>query len=101
MKLLQKIKLKRQKNKIMKELFVKIIGHELSTRLGAETPTFFKKVRLIGVVLTAVGASIATATIALPAIVITAGGYLAFVGGTMVFVAQTAVTDASVLDKKD
>jgi hypothetical protein len=101
MKLLQKIKIKRQNNKAMKEIFAKIIGHELSTRLGAETPTFFKKVRLIGVVLTVIGTSISLATIALPAIVITAGGYFVFVGGTMVAVAQTAVTDASVLEKKD
>ena len=101
MKLLQKTKLKRQNNKTMKEIFAKIIGHELSTRLGAETPKFFKKVRIVGLALLAVGGSIATATIALPAIVITAGGYMAFVGGTMVAVAQTAVADTSVLEKKD
>jgi hypothetical protein len=92
MKLIQKIKLKRQKNKIMKELF---------TRLTADTPTFFKKVRAIGIIMISVGTALATAPVALPAIVVSMGGYLMTAGTIAGIIAQTAVRDTSVLEKKD
>ena len=74
---------------------------ELLTRLTADTPTFFKKVRTIGIIMLSVGTALATAPIALPAIVISMSGYLITAGTIAGIIAQTAVTDASVLEKKD
>jgi hypothetical protein len=60
-------------------------------RLKAPTSAFFKKVRNIGIGLTAVGGTILAAPVGLPAIVITVAGYLTVVGGVMTAVAQATV----------
>lgn len=81
---------------------------ELWIRLTSDTPTFFKKIIKIGLVVAGVGTTIlalpvtlaaAGVTIAIPALVTTIGGYM-FAGGTIAAtIAKTAVSDTSVLPK--
>lgn len=63
----------------------------LQERLFAPTPGFFKKLRNIGLIITAVSTAILTAPVSLPAAVITVAGYLAVAGGVIGAVSQTAV----------
>ena len=65
--------------------------NEIIQRLQAPTPLFFRKIRNVGLVLTAVAGAIATAPVALPAAVIAAAGYLALAGAIASAVSQTAV----------
>lgn len=60
-------------------------------RMKAPTPRFFKKIRNIGLVLTAVSGVIATAPVSLPTLLVSAAGYLAVAGGIASAVSQTAV----------
>ncbi|MGX9987235.1 MULTISPECIES: hypothetical protein [Soonwooa] len=60
-------------------------------RMQEPTPKFFKTIRNLGLVLTAVGSVIATAPVSLPAIVITIAGYIAVAGGIASAISQTAV----------
>ena len=64
----------------------------LAERVMAPTPTFFRKVRTVGIVLGLVGAALLASPVALPALVVTIGGYLALAGGIITSVAQTATT---------
>ncbi len=61
-----------------------------NTRAGAKTPKFFRMVRNIGIVCGVLGAAIATAPVSLPAGLVAAGGYLAWIGGTAATVSQFA-----------
>lgn len=61
-------------------------------RVQAPTPKFFKKLRNISLVLAALGASIMTAPIALPAIVIKIAGYIAVAGAVGSTVSQVVTT---------
>lgn len=65
-------------------------------RCGEDTPPFFKKLRLAGLVITAAGATLVAAPIALPALVTTIGGYL-IVGGSV----ATAMSQAAIADDSD
>ena len=60
-------------------------------RMGQETPKFFKKVRNIGLILTAIAGGLAAAPIALPAILIKIAGYLAVAGTVASVVSQATV----------
>lgn len=60
-------------------------------RIQEPTPKFFKKIRNIGLVLTAISGVIATAPISLPAVLVTVAGYLAVAGGIASVISQTAV----------
>jgi hypothetical protein len=60
-------------------------------RLLSPTSSFFKKVRNIGIGLTAVGGAILAAPVGLPAILVTVAGYLTVAGGVMTAVAQATV----------
>lgn len=60
-------------------------------RIQEPTPKFFKMIRNIGLLLTAVSGVIATAPVSLPAIVITISGYLAVAGGIASAISQTAI----------
>ena len=60
-------------------------------RIQEPTPKFFKKIRNIGLVLTAISGVIATAPVSLPAIVVTIAGYLTVAGGIASAISQTAV----------
>jgi energy-converting hydrogenase Eha subunit G len=61
--------------------------------MTAPTPTFFRKVRTIGLILAAVSATILATPIALPALVVQVAGYLAVAGSVATAVAQTATED--------
>jgi len=65
----------------------------LKERWNAKTPKFWKKVRNIAIGLGAVAGVILTAPIALPAVVITAAGYLATVGTVAATLSQLTVED--------
>ena len=56
------------------------------------TPTFFQKLRNIGLVLAAISAAIIGAPVALPAIVTTIASYLAVAGTVLSGVSQITVT---------
>jgi small-conductance mechanosensitive channel len=60
-------------------------------RIQEPTPKFFKKIRNIGLMLTAISGVIATAPISLPAVLVTIAGYLAVAGGIASAISQTAV----------
>ncbi len=59
----------------------------------APTPKFFKVLRNIGLALAAIGGTILTAPVVLPAVVLTVGGYLAVAGGVLSAVSQLTVDD--------
>ena len=60
-------------------------------RIQEPTPKCFKKIRNIGLMLTAISGVIATAPISLPAVLVTVAGYLAVAGGIASAISQTAV----------
>ena len=62
-------------------------------RATAPTPKFFKVLRTIGLALAAVGGVILTAPVALPAIVVIVGSYIAVAGGVLSAVSQLTVDD--------
>lgn len=62
-------------------------------RASAPTPKFFKVLRNIGLALAAIGGTILTAPVVLPAVVLTVGGYLAVAGGVLSAVSQLTVDD--------
>ena len=63
----------------------------LAERVMAPTPKFFRTLRTIGVVIGLVGGAILASPIALPAAIVTIGGYLALAGSIVTGVSQTAV----------
>ncbi|HEY4148776.1 MAG TPA: hypothetical protein VGM41_07600 [Chitinophagaceae bacterium] len=65
----------------------------LMQRIMAATPPFFTKLRNIGLVLATISTTIATAPLALPAIVTKIAGYLAVAAGIASAVSQAAVHD--------
>lgn len=64
---------------------------KIINRATAPTPKFFKVLRNIGLVLASVGGVILTAPIALPALIASAGGYIAVAGGVLSAVSQLTV----------
>ncbi|MBL7920006.1 MAG: hypothetical protein JNJ40_06805 [Bacteroidia bacterium] len=67
----------------------------IGQRAKAETPLFFKKLRLAGLMLAAIGGVLVGTPVLLPALVIQLGGYM-IVGGTVL----TAASQVSVKDDK-
>lgn len=65
------------------------------TRCGEETPPFFKKLRKVGLMVAAAGTAVIAAPIALPAVVVTIGGYLIVGGAVASAVSQAAIDDAA------
>jgi ABC-type xylose transport system permease subunit len=63
----------------------------LAERVLAPTPKFFKTLRTIGLVIGLVGGAILASPVALPAAIVTIGGYLALAGSIVTGVSQTAV----------
>jgi hypothetical protein len=63
----------------------------LAERVMAPTPKFFKTLRTIGLVIGLVGGVILASPVALPAAIVTVGGYLALAGSIVTGVSQTAV----------
>lgn len=64
---------------------------QIIERLTSPTPTFFKKLRNIGLALTAVSAVVVGSPVTLPIIIVKVAGYLAVAGGIVGAVSQTAV----------
>ena len=64
----------------------------LLERAVSPTPTFFQKLRNIGLALAAISAAIMASPVALPAIVTTIAGYLAVAGTVLSGVSQITVT---------
>jgi hypothetical protein len=64
-------------------------------RARAETPPFFKKLRNLGLGLTAIAAAVLTAPVSLPAAVLTAAGYLATAGAVASAISQLTMDDSS------
>ena len=60
----------------------------LVQRAKAPTPKFFKKMRTVGIVIAAVGASIVASPVALPAVLVTVAGYLTVAGGVISAISQ-------------
>jgi ABC-type xylose transport system permease subunit len=63
----------------------------LLERVASPTPTFFQKLRNIGLALAAVSAAIVASPVALPAIVVTIAGYLAVAGTVLGAVSQITI----------
>lgn len=61
---------------------------ELKARWKSESPDFFKKVIHFGIALGAIGAGILASPVALPAGIVTVGGYLVTLGGTAATIAK-------------
>ena len=68
---------------------------KILNRATAPTPKFFKVLRTVGLALAAVGGTILAAPVALPAIVITVGGYVAVAGGVLTAASQLTTTNDS------
>lgn len=66
---------------------------KIVNRATAPTPKFFKVLRTVGLALAAVGGTILAAPVALPAIVITIGGYVAVAGGVLTAASQLTTTN--------
>jgi uncharacterized membrane protein HdeD (DUF308 family) len=69
-------------------------------RVKSPTPKFFKVFRNIGLVLAAVGGTILAAPVALPAIVVSVGGYVAVAGGVISAVSQLTTTKDNAITTK-
>ena len=63
----------------------------LLQRIQAPTPKFFKVLRLIGLSLAAAGGTLVAAPVALPAGLVTLGGYLIVAGSVASAVSQVTV----------
>lgn len=70
-------------------------------RITAPTSKFFKVLRNIGLVLAAVGGTILTAPVALPAAVVTIGGYVTVAGGVLSAVSQLTVEEEQPQQKEN
>jgi hypothetical protein len=68
---------------------------KILNRASAPTPKFFKVLRNVGLALAAVGGTILAAPVALPAIVITIGGYVVVAGGVLTAASQLTTMDDS------
>jgi hypothetical protein len=64
---------------------------KITERVRSKTPSFFKKIRNIGLAVAAIGTTILTAPVTLPAVVIKIAGYLAVAGTVAGGISQTAV----------
>ncbi|SHI48359.1 hypothetical protein SAMN05443429_10212 [Cruoricaptor ignavus] len=64
----------------------------LITRIMSPTPKWFRILRSAGLVLSAVGGTLVAAPVALPASLVTIGGYLLLGGSLIGAVSQTAVS---------
>ncbi len=66
---------------------------QVITRLQAPTPKFFKVLRNVGLGLAAVGGVLVSAPVALPALVVSIGGYLIVAGSVATAVSQAVTTE--------
>ncbi len=73
----------------------RIFMKTLINRMASNTPKWFQVIRNIGLILTAVGTTIVSIPIALPAIIVTVGGYLIVGGAVAAAVSQSATVAGS------
>lgn len=66
-------------------------------RMKCPTPPFFKKLRMVGLILASAGGVLIAAPVAIPAAIVTLGGYLIVAGSVATVVSQTAIEG----DKKE
>jgi len=64
---------------------------ELKKRWNGKTPKFWKKVQKLGIVAGAIGGVLAASPVALPAIIVSAGGYLLLAGSVTATLSQLTV----------
>ena len=62
----------------------------LIERVKSPTPSFFKKLRNVGIVLAGISTAIASSTVLLPPVLVTIAGYAAVAGGVIGAVSQLA-----------
>lgn len=74
---------------------------DIKERVNSPTPKLFKKLRNIGLIMAAVGGTILTAPVSLPALITSIGGYIAVAGGVLSSVSQITVKDTSLKEKSD
>lgn len=86
---------KKQKEKSTDKL------NSVAKRYGKETPPFFKKLRLAGIIIAAVGTTILAAPIGLPILATTIAGYLATAGAVVTAVSQAAIKNDDEDDAKE
>lgn len=65
----------------------------LIDRYKKPTPTFFRKLSNIGIVIASTGAIILTSPVAFSAIIITIAGYLTVAGAVITTISQAVVSD--------
>ncbi|MBK6835595.1 MAG: hypothetical protein IPG89_15500 [Bacteroidetes bacterium] len=73
---------------------------KLIERLTAPTPKFFKILRNIGLGLAAAGGVIVASPIAVPALIVTIGGYLIVAGSVATAVSQAVTTNEGAAERK-
>jgi hypothetical protein len=69
-------------------------------RIQAPTPSFFKKLRNVGLIIAAIGTTLITAPVGLPVIVTTIAGYLTVAGSVISAVSQVTTADNNNTDGK-
>lgn len=62
-------------------------------RCGEDTPPFFKKLRIAGLVIAAAGTTLLAGPVALPAAVVALGGYLVVGGAVATAMSQAAIAE--------
>lgn len=65
-------------------------------RAIAPTPSFFKKIRTIGLVLAGIGGGLLASPVELPDSVSEVGGYMALIGGVISAMSQITVDESKV-----
>lgn len=73
-------------------------NNEVVKRWKSETPSFWKKVQKIGLIAGGLGAVIIASPIALPATIVSIGGYLTLAGSVTATLSQLTVENKEVLD---
>jgi hypothetical protein len=73
----------------------------IKERIGAPLPKFFKKLRNIAITVTAIGGTLLTVPVALPALLLKAAGYLVVAGTVASAVSQVTVKTEEDKNEKD
>lgn len=76
------------------------VMNRIITRARSTTPPFFRKLRNIGLGLTAVATAVLTAPVSLPIVVVTAAGYLATAGVVASAISQLTMADSDAASSK-
>lgn len=74
---------------------------KIITRLNSPTPTFWKKIQKIGLILGGISTVIATAPISLPATITGLAGYFAVASGSIAAISQLTVEDSKTIEPSD